>query len=71
MDFTTNQTSSLIKLPYVPNSMVISQDGNSIYLGSSQALMTVTTLNNTQGTPNTSVVGTVLSVCLLYTSRCV
>jgi sugar lactone lactonase YvrE len=62
MDFTTNQTSSLIKLPYVPNSMVISQDGNSIYLGSSQALMTVTTLNNTQGTPNTSVVGTVLSV---------
>ena len=45
MDFTTNQASALIKLPYVPNSMVISQDGSTLYLGSSQALMTVTTLN--------------------------
>jgi len=62
MDFTTNQASALIKLPYVPNSMVISQDGSTLYLGSSQALMTVTTLNNTQGNPNTTVVGNVLSV---------
>jgi hypothetical protein len=62
MDFTTGQPSSLIKLPYVPNSMVISQDGSSIYMGSSQALMTLNTLNNAQGTPNTTVTGTVLSV---------
>jgi len=62
MDFTTGQSSSLIKLPYVPNSMVISQDGSSIYMGSSQALMSLTTANNAQGSPNTLVTGTVLSV---------
>ncbi len=62
MDFTTNQAGSQIKLPYVPNSMIISQDGSSIYLGSSQALMTVTTLNNSQGSPNTTVTGSVISL---------
>ena len=62
MDFTTGQPSSLIKLPYVPNSMVISQDGSSIYMGSSQALMSLNTTNNALGTPNTTVTGTVLSV---------
>ena len=62
MDFTTNQPSALIKLPYVPNSMVITQDGNSVYLGSSSALMSFTTLNNTQGVPNNAVTGTVISV---------
>ena len=62
MDFTTNQPSALIKLPYLPNSMVITQDGNTVYLGSSSALMSFTTLNNTQGTPNTTVTGTVISV---------
>ena len=62
MDFTTNQPGSQIKLPYVPNSMIISQDGNTIYLGSSQALMTVTTLNNTQGNANTAVTGSVIAI---------
>ena len=62
MDFTTSQQSSLIKLPYVPNSMVITQDGSSIYLGSTQGLMTISTASNTQGAVNESVPGTVLAV---------
>ena len=61
-DFTTPQPGTLIKLPFVPNSMVISQDGSTVYLGSSQALMTVATGSNSVGTPNTAVVGTVLAV---------
>ncbi len=62
MDFTTNQPSSLLKLPYVPNSMVITQDGSSIYLGSPQGLMSISTATNTQGNLNQSVPGTVLAV---------
>ncbi len=61
-DFSTNQNSSLIKLPYVPNSMVISQDGSSIYLGSPQGIMFVATATNSQAATNTSVPGIVLSI---------
>ena len=46
-DFTTNQTSALIKLPYVPNSMVMNQAGTAIYLGSPQGLMSFATATNT------------------------
>jgi hypothetical protein len=62
MDFTTNQAGSLIKLPYVPNSMIITQDGSSIYLGSTQGLMSITTGTNSQGSVNESVPGKVLAV---------
>jgi hypothetical protein len=61
-DFTTGQNSSLIKLPYLPNSMVITQDGSSIYLGSTQGLMSIATATNTQGSVNESVPGKVLAV---------
>jgi hypothetical protein len=61
-DFTTNQPSTLIKLPYVPNSMVISQSGTAVYLGSEQGLMTFTTSNNLLGTTNQSISGIVLSI---------
>ncbi len=60
-DFTTNQQPGLIKLPFIPNSMVISQDGTAIYMGSPQALMTLSTAGNTV-TSNTTIVGTVLAV---------
>ena len=62
VDFTTGQAGSLIKLPYEPNSMVVSQDGINVYLGSSSALMSFTTLNNTQNPPDTTQTGLVLSV---------
>jgi hypothetical protein len=62
MDFSTNLQSSPIKLPYAPNSMVISQDGSAIYLGSPQGLMIVATANNSVSGPNLNVPGVVLAV---------
>jgi len=62
MDFSTGLQSSQIKLPYVPNSMVISLDGSVLYLGSPQGLMTVATGTNSVTGPNLSLPGTVLAV---------
>jgi len=61
-DFTTNQQPGLVKLPYIPNSMVISQDGSTIYLGSPFALMVFSTGSNTVTATYTTLVGTVLAV---------
>jgi hypothetical protein len=61
-DFTTNQTSALIKLPYVPNSMVMNQAGTAIFLGSPQGLMSVATASNTVSAANQLIPGIVLSV---------
>jgi hypothetical protein len=62
VDFTTNQPGSLIKLPYVPNSMVMTLSGQSIYLGSNGGLITLTTANNSVSTANQNITGTVLAV---------
>jgi hypothetical protein len=62
MDFSTGLQSSQVKLPYVPNSMVISLDGSELYFGSSQGLMTVSTITNSINGPNLSLPGVVLSV---------
>jgi len=61
-DFTTNQPGTLIKLPYVPNSMIINLSGTGVFLGSPQGLMTFATSNNILGTTNQSVPGIVLSL---------
>ena len=61
-DFTTNQPSALIKLPYVPNSMVMNQAGTELYLGSPQGLMSVSTSSNAVSTANQLIPGIVLSV---------
>jgi hypothetical protein len=61
-DFTTNQTSTLIKLPFVPNSMVMNQAGTALYLGSPQGLMSITTASNTVSAANQLIPGIVLSV---------
>jgi hypothetical protein len=61
-DFTTNQASALIKLPYLPNSMVMNQAGTALYLGSSQGLMSVNLSSNTAATPVQTIQGIVLSV---------
>jgi trimeric autotransporter adhesin len=61
-DFTTGQLSSPIKLPYVPNSMVISQDGSTLYLGSAGGMMVVSATSNTLANTFTGVQGTVLAV---------
>ncbi len=62
IDFSSGLQSSPVKLPYVPNSMVLSLDGSALYLGSPQGLMTVLTGNNSISGPNTNLPGTVLSV---------
>jgi len=62
MDFSTGLQSAAVKLPYVPNSMVISLDGSVLYFGTTQGLMTVTTSNNSVSGPNLQVPGNVLSV---------
>jgi hypothetical protein len=61
-DFTTNQTSTLIRLPFLPNSMVMRQDGTEIYLGSPQGLMSIGTASNTVSAANQNIPGVVLAV---------
>jgi hypothetical protein len=61
-DFTTNQTSTLIKLPFQPNSMVMNQAGTEIYLGSPYGLMSIATASNTVSSANQLIPGIVLSV---------
>ncbi|MDE1156654.1 MAG: hypothetical protein PW735_13115 [Acidobacteriaceae bacterium] len=62
-DFSTvNESGALVKLPYVPNSMVITQDGTTIYLGSDQGMMTFLTASNAVSAFNASIQGKVLSV---------
>ena len=61
-DFTTNQTSTLIRLPFLPNSMVMNLSGTEIYLGSPQGLMSIATSSNTVSAANQNIPGTVLAV---------
>jgi hypothetical protein len=61
-DYTTNQTSTLIKLPFVPNSMAMNQAGTEIYLGSPYGLMSIATASNTVSAANQLIPGIVLSV---------
>jgi hypothetical protein len=62
-DLVGNSLGSTVRLPYVPNSMVMDQLGSTLYFGSSHALMTFSTLTDAlTGTPNTAVPGIVLAV---------
>ncbi|HZQ42844.1 MAG TPA: hypothetical protein VFA99_06305 [Acidobacteriaceae bacterium] len=61
-DFTLNQQGTPIKLQYVPNSMVMTQDGSTLYFGSPQGLMTISTAGNTASAANQANPGTVLAV---------
>jgi trimeric autotransporter adhesin len=62
-DLTGDRLGSTVRLPYVPNSMVMDRLGSSIYFGSSHALMVFNAFNNAlSGSPDTSVPGVVLAV---------
>ena len=62
-DFTQTSASTPFLLPYVPNSMVISEDGSTIYMGSSTALMVLNAVNSLGITrTDTTAPGTVLAV---------
>ncbi|HEY2471562.1 MAG TPA: hypothetical protein VGI45_27485 [Terracidiphilus sp.] len=62
-DLVGNRLGSTVRLPYVPNSMVMDQLGTTLYFGSSHALMAFSTASDSlSGTPNTGVPGVVLAV---------
>lgn len=62
-DLVGNRLGSTVRLPYVPNSMLMDKLGSTLYFGSSHALMTFNTLSDSlSGTPNPSVPGVVLAV---------
>jgi trimeric autotransporter adhesin len=58
----TGAVGSSIRLPYVPNSMMMDRSGNSLYFGSARELMTISTSSNAVSTQNASVPGVVLAV---------
>jgi trimeric autotransporter adhesin len=62
VDFTQTTLGAPILLPYAPNSMAISNDGTTIYLGSSTELMVLATSTGTITNQNTSDSGYVLGV---------
>ena len=45
-DFTVTAQGAPFRLPYVPNSMALSNDGSTLYLGSSSGLMVVNAVNS-------------------------
>ncbi|HMH15753.1 MAG TPA: hypothetical protein VK578_21815 [Edaphobacter sp.] len=62
VDFTTSAIGAPVKLPYVPNSMVISTDGSNIYMGSATELMIVSGTSNSLTKEDITVAGNVLAV---------
>ena len=63
VDFTTSVVGAPFLLPYVPNSMVISDDGTTIYLGSANALMVLNAINSLSlNRTDPSTQGTVLAL---------
>jgi hypothetical protein len=62
VDFTQPNLGSPVQLPYVPNSMVISNDGSTIYLGSDTELMVVNAATTAITRQDVSVRGQVLAI---------
>jgi trimeric autotransporter adhesin len=62
VDFTTGSIGTPVRLPYQPNSMVISDDGSTIYMGSAFELMTFSAATNTLTKQDPTVIPTVLAV---------
>lgn len=59
---TGSTSSSTVKLPYVPNSMMLDRTGTNLYFGSSVELMVYSASTNTLSSQVTSVPGVVLAV---------
>jgi hypothetical protein len=62
IDLTTSAIPSPIKLPYTPTSMIMAQNGQTIFMGSTEALMTFGTANNTLTASYPSIQGSLLTV---------
>ncbi|MGI4829003.1 MAG: hypothetical protein ACRYFU_12545 [Janthinobacterium lividum] len=61
-DFTTAVLNAPVKLPYIPNSMVISQDGTGIYMGSTGGMLTFATASGAVTGLYQAIQGNVLAV---------
>jgi hypothetical protein len=61
-DFNVATQTTPTRMPYAPNSLVLSEDGNTIYMGTSVELMTYSTITNSISKQDTTVSGTVLAV---------
>ena len=62
MELLTGNPGSTARLPFVPNSMVMDQDGNNLYFGSARELMIYSTASNSLTKQNTAVPGVVLAI---------
>jgi len=62
VDFTTSTLGTPVQLPYAPNSMAMSENGSTLYLGSSTEIMVFNTANNSLSSQNPTLSGNVLSV---------
>ena len=62
IELLTGNPGSTVRLPYVPNSMVMDQGGNSLYFGSARELMVYSTASNSLTAQNTAAPGVVLAV---------
>jgi hypothetical protein len=61
VELLTGTPASTIRLPYVPNSMVMDQLGSNLYFGSSHELMYYSTASNSLSKEDTTVPGVVLA----------
>ena len=68
VELLTGTIGSTVRLPYVPNSMVMDQNATTLYFGSQHELMTYSTTSNTLTSENTAVPGVVLAVAPNNTS---
>jgi hypothetical protein len=62
IDLTSNGNPTPIKLPYIPNSMVLDQNGGNLYFGSYHELMIVAAASNSITREDPNVPGVVLAV---------
>jgi hypothetical protein len=62
IDLLSGASSSAVRLPYVPNSMVMDRGGNNLYFGSPHALMVYSTTSNSITKQDTNAPGIVLAV---------
>lgn len=62
MELLTGTLGSTVRMPYVPNSMIMDQSGSALYFGSQHELMIYSTANNSLIKEEPSVPGVVLTV---------
>jgi len=62
IELLTGTVGSTVRLPYVPNSMIMDKGGNNIYFGSQRELMVYSTTNNSLVKADQNVPGVLLAV---------